>query len=88
MDGKESAAEHVGRRRVTRLSLEQQSNRGASLIISGMSARIRDSAMEKKFSVARVKHHIPRRNRAESARFDSRIVAQNGYSRDGCGAAP
>jgi hypothetical protein len=88
MARKEPAAEYLGRRRIARLSLEQQSNRGASLIISGMSARIGDSAMEKKFSVARIQHHIARSNRAESARFDSRIVAQHSYARDGFGAAP
>ena len=88
MAGKEPAAEYTGRRRIAPLSLEQQSNRGASLIIAGMSARIRDSAMEKKFSVARIQHHFPRSNRTESARFDSRIVAQHSYSRDGFGAAP
>jgi hypothetical protein len=88
MAGKQGAAEYVGFRRIARLSLDQQSDRGASLIISGMSARIRDSAMEKKFSVARVQHYLPRSNRTESARFDSRIVAQHSYSRDGSGAAP
>ncbi len=88
MSREEPAAEYVGRRRVARLSLKQQSNRGASLIISGMSARIRYSPMEKKFSVARIQHHIARSKRTESARFDSRIVAQHSYSRDGFGAAP
>ena len=88
MAREEPTAEYVSPRRLTLLFFEQHGNRGASLIISGMSARIRDSAMEKKFSVARKQHRIARSNRTEPARFDSRIVAQHGYSRDGFGAAP
>jgi hypothetical protein len=41
MAGKEPAAKYTGRRRIAPLSLEQQSNRGASLIIASMSARFR-----------------------------------------------
>jgi hypothetical protein len=88
MVGEEPAAEYVGRLGVARLALKQQSNRGASLIVSGMSPRIRDSAMEKKLSVARVQHHIARSNRTESACLDSRIIAQHTYPGDGFGAPP
>ena len=88
MAREEPAAEYVGRRRIARFSLKQQSNRGASLIISGMSARIRDSAMEKKFSIACIQHHIAGSNRTESACFAPRIVAERSYSRDGFGATP